>query len=291
MTPIPVERAEAPARYMGVLHGLDESVYHAQPELSSTGARTLINDSPARFRWNQAHRTGSAAFDVGHAVHAKVLGVGGQTVEYPEEHLTPSGKPSTKAATVAWLDEQRAKGLVPIAPDQQREVDGMAEAVLAHPFARRIFEADGHPEVSVFAEDPDTGVRVRARFDWLGSGAWDLKTTAGSASARGFGASAAKFDYPFQQVFYEDAHAWATGGVPVDFGFVCVEKSAPHFVAVHRIPSVARLVAAERCKRARELYAECLATDTWPAYGDDVLETELPGWYYSRAEEEGEIAV
>lgn len=284
---MPIQRVETPPRYNGIIHGLDESLYHAQPELSSTGARTLINDSPARFDYDRRHRrAGNSSFDVGHAAHAKILGVGLEVVTYPDEHLTASGNVSTKAATVAWAEEQREAGRAPVTPEQVADVDRMAEAVLAHDAARRILESDGSPEVSVFAEDPETGIRVRARFDWLGSAAADLKTTAGSASASGFGASAAKFDYPMQQVWYEDVFAWATNGVPVDFKFIVVEKSRPHFVAVHQFDDTVRLIAAEKAARARRLYAECMATDTWPAYGDDVIHTEIPNWWFSQNEEE-----
>src|SRR5690606_12767730 len=115
-------------------------------------------------------------------------GVGAPIVTYPPEHLTPSGNPSTKAATVAWEDEQRATGVSIISARDMALADAMAEAVLAHQGARELLEQDGHPEASAFAIDPDTGIWCRARFDRLGPDlAADLKTTAGSASLTGFG--------------------------------------------------------------------------------------------------------
>ena len=274
----------------GVVHGMSDIEYHARPELSSTGARRIL-DSPARFRWEQTHRVESVAFDIGHAVHAKVLGAGMGTVDIPDEHLTPSGNVSTKAATTAWLTEQRAAGLVPIGPSDALRIAGMVEAVLSHAGARRILEQPGaRAEVSAFATDPQTDVACRARFDLLATTAADLKTTTGSASEVGFGRDAAKHGYPIQEAHYLDVIEWITGERP-PLVFIVVEKKAPHLVAVHRLDDVTRLVARDLAAKARATYAECVATDTWPGYGDDTLTTQIPAWWLYQADEDQEDMV
>ena len=273
---------------MSDLHGLypdmPETEYHARPELSSTQARALL-DSPARYRYDLDHRRESVAYDVGHATHARILGVGSPVIAYPDEHLTPSGNPSTKAATVAWLDEQRAAGLVPITPAHMLTVDAMAEAVLAHPEARRLLELDGASEVSAFAADPETGVRCRARIDRLTDEiAADVKTVAGSASRIEFGREAARYDYPVQAVWYLDVLAWAGAGER-EWRFIAVEKSAPHLVAVHALDDVTLLTARQRAAKAREVYAECAASGEWPGYGAETLTTYMPSWWYGDDDE------
>lgn len=274
----------------GLVLDLPDVEYHARPELSSTGARRIL-DSPARFHWEQTHRVESVAFDIGHAVHAKVLGVGSTTVPYPAEHVTPSGNVSTKAATVAWQAEQRAAGLVPVAPADAARVDAMAEAVLAHRLARAILEGADR-EVSAFATDPDTGVQVRARLDVLRDDlAADLKMTSGSASAIGFGREAAKHGYPIQQAWYLDTLRWATGADDVPFRFIVVEKAAPHLVAVHAMPDEVQIAARDLAARARQTYAECAATDRWPGYGDDLLTTQLPAWWWGALDDDLEDMV
>lgn len=278
----------------GVIADMDEATYHADPvpggSLSSTGARRIL-DSPARFRWELEHRVEKRVYDVGHAVHARVLGVGSPVVTYPDEHLTPSGNPSTKAATVAWVDEQRAAGLVPIARADADRIDAMAEAVLAHRGARLLLERPGMSEASVFATDPDTGVSVRARFDRLTEDyAVDLKTTSGSASQIGFARESARHGYPIQETHYLDTLEWATGQRP-PMRFVVVEKVEPHLVAVHEFDEVTRLVGRELAAKARRIYAECTATDTWPGYGDDVLITQVPGWWLDQADDMEDMVI
>ena len=116
---------------MVVFNDMTDIEYHSRPELSSTGARRLL-DSPARYRyWADHQEPTRAVFDLGTAAHTKILGTGAGTIIYPEQHLTPSGNVSTKAATVEWEKEQRNAGLIPISRFDAGRVDAMAEAVLA----------------------------------------------------------------------------------------------------------------------------------------------------------------
>ena len=268
----------------GLIFDMPEAEYHARPELSSTQARALL-DSPARYRYDLTHRRESVAYDVGHATHARILGVGSPVIVYPDEHLTASGNPSEKKATLAWLEEQRASGLVPITPAHMDAVDAMAEAVLAHPEARRLLELDGASEVSVFAADPETGVRCRARIDRLNAeAAIDVKTVSGSASRIEFGREAARYGYPVQAAWYLDVLAWA-GEPEREWRYIAIEKGAPHLVAVHALDDVTMLTARQMAARARAIYAECVASGMWPGYGDETLTTYMPAWWYGDDDE------
>jgi len=263
---------------------LPEAEYHAHPALSSTGARLLL-DSPARFHYAQSHpQPHKDAFDLGTAVHTKALGVGANVITYPEEHLTPSGAVSTKAATVAWAEEQRAAGKVLISPDRASLVDGMAEAVLAHPTARALFEQDGNAEASVFATDPDTGVELRARFDYRAAINVDLKTTSKEASPDGFIKSVMNFGYDVQEAHYGDVDEIVTGERR-PFVFVVVETDAPHLVGVHQLDVVFRDMGQTKARRARELFASCTASGEWPGYPSHVQLLSPPVWAVYQHEE------
>lgn len=257
---------------MSIIYDMSDTEYHSRPELSSSGARLLLPEykgSPKKFEWAQTHRRTSRAFDLGHAVHTKVLGVGAGIVTYPEEHLTPSGNPSTKAATVEWEDEQRAAGLTIVSPGDLQKVDAMAEAVLAHPSARPLFEVCEFREVSVFA-DVD-GVPCRARFDALsgetrnGVYAVDLKTT-DDATGDGFIRSIKSWGYDVQEAHYRDVFEADQGHEINDFSFVLVEKAAPYEVAVKSIEPFWVGMAQVKASRARQIFAECTATGVWPGY-------------------------
>lgn len=267
---------------------MDEARYHARPELSSTQARQIL-DSPARYKWQLGRpaRT-SETFDIGHAVHSRVLGAGGAVIEYPEEHLTPSGAVSTKAATLAWATEQRDRGYIPVTASQVRQVNAMAEAVLAHKEARALLEKQGgNPEASVFATCDETGIELRARFDFLPDlersdvFAVDLKTTGTRATARDFGKSVANYGYHIQQGHYLDTLALATGRDDIAMRFIVVEKAAPYIVAVHQLDDYYGHIGIDQAREARRILRECHDTNTWPTGLEEVQYLDAPSWLAS----------
>jgi hypothetical protein len=270
----------------GIVYDLPDYQYHRHPALSSTQARQLL-DSPARYHYAKSHpQPHKDAFDLGTAVHTRVLGVGAKVITYPEKHLTPSGAVSTKAATVAWAEEQRANGFVVIGAAQGAHVNGMAEAVLAHAEARAVLEQVVGREVSIFA-DVD-GVPTRARFDiYDGVNAADLKS-ARDASPRGFNTAVGRFGYHIQDRFYAEAHAAVAGTEIESFKFLVVENTAPYLVGVYDLDFMWEHIAKEQTKRARELYLEGMATGVWPGYSGATLTP--PAWAVYQDDDEMEMS-
>ena len=268
-----------------IVRDMPESEYHARPELSSTGVRRLL-DSPARFKyWSEHPEPPKQAFDIGTATHSKVLGVGAGAIVYPDEHLTPSGNVSEKAATVAWAAEQRANGLVPIGREEAKRVDAMAEAVLAEPDARKVIEAIIGREVTIVSEVE--GVPSRARFDMYdGVRAADLKT-ARDASPGGFNRGGmAGHGYYIQEQWYRDTHYAETGHELEFFQFIVVESAAPHLVGVYDVDWTYREAARKKTREARERWLECTGTGIWPGYGKKTL--LAPTWVVIEDEDEME---
>jgi hypothetical protein len=263
----------------GLHYGVPDEEYRQIPGLSSTGIKEMLK-SPAHYQWARTHRRERIAFDVGHAAHAKILGVGLEAIPYPDEHLTPSGNVSEKAATKAWAADQRAQGLVPIAPDQLAAVDAMAEAVARHPLAGKLIGSGaGNPEVSLLWDDPDTGIRCKGRIDYLRpDGATDLKTCR-SADPRRFGSPAASYGYAEQAVHYSNGVKATRGDTELEFYQVLVETDAPHFVSVVELDPTFLMLAEIRVRRAIDTYAECQRTGDWPAYPTGVNAVAAPGWY------------
>ena len=264
--------------YAGLVHGLDEQIYHSLPGLSSTGAKK-IHKSPAHFHHYMTEKPETKAeWDLGTAVHAKVLGVGAPVAVYPDgtggerfefegveldSVLSKTGALGSNAAK-AFEADARAKGLVPVKRAVVRLRDTIAEAVLSDPTARKLLEV-GHPEVSMFADDPDTEVRLRGRLDWLGRRIVDLKTTSGDASEEAFEKDTFKFGYDIQFGHYEHLYHLITGET-IPYLWIVVETSAPFLVGIHRLGDDEILMARRRARQARERYARCLETGEWPGY-------------------------
>ena len=266
---------------MTIYEGMSDEAYHSRKELSSTGARRLL-DSPARFRWFEDNpQPPKTSFDVGHAAHTKILGTGAEVIEYPEEFLTASGNASTSKAAKEWEALVRTEGLTPIAPQVARQVDGMAEAVLADPDARQILETITGREVTIVNEID--GVPVRARFDiYDGLRAADLKTTT-DASPRAFNRDIGKWGYHVQYAWYSDAHAAETGYQLQSWEFIVVEKTAPHLVGVYDLDHMWREKGHEKAIEARITWKQCVRSNVWPSYGRSTL--VAPTWVMYEGEE------
>jgi PDDEXK-like domain of unknown function (DUF3799) len=262
----------------GVIDGIPDADYHALPGLSSTGMKWILR-SPAYYAENIKHRVERTAFDVGHAAHAKILGVGMDITVYPDEHLTPSGNVSTKAATVAWVAQQRAKGLAPVTPDQMADVEAMAEAVLRNPKARALLELPGRNEVSLFGIDPDTGVHLRGRIDRLADLPdgrvvnIDVKTTT-DVRRHKIRRSIEDFGYDVQSETYR--HLLRLNGLdPAPTHLIFVESKRPHEVRVVQLAHPDWIDGGARKMRdAIDLYAQCVNTGQWPGDDDDLGDPE-----------------
>lgn len=256
--------------FAGVVLGLDEATYHAHPALSSTQVKWLL-DCPARYKWNLAHPPApKPAWDLGSAVHSKVLGTGWEVEEVEFDNWT------TKAAREA-RDAAYAEGRIPLLSKDLAVANAMAESVLAHPEAKRRLE-HGNSEVSVFATDPETDIEMRCRFDRLEeSHLWavDLKTMAGAATVAGFSKAVADFRYDVSRGHYLDTMQLATGERP-EMLFIAIEKEPPYFVAVFRLSNDEIEMGETEARAARAKLRACLDADIWPARGADVQITQAP---------------
>lgn len=260
----------------GLIYGLDEQEYHSGPELSSTGMKALL-DSPARFRHEREHRTHKKAFDVGHAIHARVLGTGLDVVPIPAELLSSTGAANTKAAK-EFIAAAREAGQVPMKAADLAQAKAAADAVLAHPDARALFEAPGAAEVSAFAEI--AGVPVRGRFDYLHDAPVivDLKSSR-TADPRRLPRLFADYRYELQTATYRRLLNIVRGDEDPVFIHCFVETEPPHLVSVVRLDEHALAVGDASLDTALALYRDCAETNTWPGYQPGVHPISLPRWH------------
>jgi len=255
----------------GVHLAIPEPTYHALPGLSSTGVKRML-EAPAVYRWNADHpEPPKKAYDLGHAVHGRVLGVG------LDEAIIPG--PWTTAVAKKAVNEAREAGLIPLKPEDAEQADAMAKAVADHPDAGPLFRG-GQAEVSLIWDDPDTDVRCRGRLDYWHPArgiAVDLKTAASSDPSR-YARTAVDFGSPEQREHYSDGVELLTGARPARFLHVLVGKTPPYLVSVVDLAAFAR-IAGERVRQAVDLYAKCAANDTWPGFPEGIHHLFPPRYY------------
>lgn len=279
-----------------VYPGIPDEVYHAdRGSLSSSGARTILWGTPAKFEDEQkSPPPAKKEYDFGHVAHLLILGEGSKVaVLDPAVHgLTDDGKPAkSPKSTSMWKKadaEARERGEVPISVEDYETAKVMAAKVLEHPQAAALL-SQGDPEISGFWHDQATGVRLRWRADWLHPGRTrliivDYKTTK-SAHPTAFHKSCAEYGYHQQEAWYRDG-AIANGlcDDPL-FLFIAQEKTSPFLVSVHESKP-------EDIERARQLnriaidrYARCRETGIWPGYGDGIHTINHPAYSVYREQD------
>lgn len=261
----------------GLVPDLDEETYHSHPALSSTQVKWLL-DSPARYRYNLDHaQPFKKAFDVGSAVHARVLGTGWEVVEIPDALLSGANRSISSGEAKTWVAEARAANLIPLKSTELAEVNAMAEAVLADRDARNLLQG-GRPELSVFAHDDEYDVDLRCRFDYLGDellSAVDVKTVAGKSTRAAFSKVVADRGYDVSAAHYLDTLETATGARP-QMAFVVVEKDPPYFTAVFELSPDELEMGEKEARSARAKLAACRWADLWPHRASGIQITEAP---------------
>ena len=157
------------------LFTVEENTYHRdRGSLSCSGAKLLLPPScPAKFRQRMDNPPEPKPhFDFGSVVHTLTLGAGSDyAVLEPAIHgLKRDGTiADSPTATTAWKAadaDARALGKIPIHVDDFTKARAMADAVRNHPEAGELFKR-GHAEKSMYWTEPQSGIRLRGRADWL----------------------------------------------------------------------------------------------------------------------------
>lgn len=240
----------------GLHYDIDEVQYHADAmSLSSTSAKTLITKGPDVFHRKSLEAPEyKDAYDFGSVVHALVLGVGDFEVLFFDSYRTKKAKEAR--------DEARAGGRAPILYKKYLVAEAMRAAVMANEQAAELLSS-GAAEVSMWGDDPETGVLMRGRMDWLRSDSfWDLKTTGQPADQPNFLRTVWDYGYGFQAAYYRKI--LKLNGLTRGAGWIAVEKNEPHGTGVYAPDEGMMAQCAVDVDRALALYAYCKATDTWP---------------------------
>lgn len=258
----------------GIYDGISNKAYHADPALGSTSLKTLATRTPAHYQHDKKHPKTSDAFTLGTAAHSLILedDASGIVVVDAGNWLTKDAKEAKAAALAA--------GKQPLLTKEWLQVVAMRDAVMGHSVARELFTAH-RAEVSVFwAEDGQT---YKCRPDaWQPGVLVDLKTCA-SADPNEFGKVAHSFGYHQSAAHYIDGVKAATGET-LPFRFVLVEKTAPYFVSVVELDWEAVNIGRGLNERAKRIYAECVASNTWPGY-PTAEPVSLPMWAIYQSED------
>lgn len=259
------------------------------PSLSNSIIKTLLDWSPAHA-WREhpklnpdyrpEHKT---EFDIGTAFHDLFL-EGWDRVEVID------AADWRKNETKQKRDEARAVGLIPLLKADYENVKAMIltanEALLKHEDAALAFKDGQSEQTLIWNED---GVKCRARLDWKpdnGRVFTDLKTTNVSANPdRWIRTQLFGTGCDIQAAWYCRGIRAVLGIANPVFQFCVVETEPPYALSVIAVGEAVMDLANKKIDHALKIWAECLASDLWPAYPNRTHWADLPSYLIQRWED------
>lgn len=267
------------------IHALTNEQYHAAPGISNSGLSIIAERTPAHYKASlETVRTATPAMQAGSRLHSAVLEPELFTQLYAVAPKFDLRTNVGKADRDKWAAENPNR--TAISGDEYSQSMFIADILHANSTVRELLRG-GHNERSVFALDPETGVTVKCRpdADTRISGRriiTDLKTTE-RASPDDFMWSAYRYGYFRQAPFYSDVCGWEGSEQTVDsFYFIAVEKEPPYAYIIYEAAPRFMQRGRDAYRSALNEYAQCVATDLWPAYDTTTHTLDLPEAIHKR---------
>lgn len=275
---------------LGLVRGMPAAQYHADPGVSNGMLKSLA-DSPAHcylrhLAPNRPPNEPTDAMSLGTLAHAFVLEPDAVGTRYA---VKPRGMNFATKEGKAWRDAQTLEIV------SQDNVDAAGAMVAAIKRVKVLADllAKGEAETSVFANCKATGLRRRARTDWLHwTGpkrcyALDIKTI-NELTPDTVQRAIATYGYHRQAAHY--TATLEAAGVEVDeFVFGFVSSTYPYIAVAYVLDDETAEQGRDEVAELMEKFANCQRMGEWPAFGDGYQLTGLPTWAKRSAEIELEI--
>lgn len=276
----------------GAYSGISNEDYHRAPNLlpapsiSSSGLKTIMARSPRHYWFDsplnpdRPPEPDKPHFSVGKAAHDVLL----LSDRWPECYFVLPEEFNARATKEqAGLHAERTAaikaGKTILKHEEAKAVMAMADSLRANEFAAAAL-ANGESEVTLAWQDPETGVWLRARPDFLPAKRLivpDLKTAANGSPAA-FRRAIDQFGYHQSAALYSDGIKAIYGELPTNWLHVVLEKEPPYVVSLYELPGEDIERGRWLNRKAIRIFAECLSADRWPGYADEPVQVGLPAW-------------
>lgn len=257
---------------VGRHEGIENEAYHSSAGYSNSFLTAVLR-SPAhamsRGKWKSTRN-----MEIGSAFHSSTL----EPDLYAKDYRIVECDARTSTLYKQACKDHPSALVLTLA--ESETVKGMTAGVYRNPKLREIIEQPGKAEVVYFAVDPDTGLTIKCKFDWLtDSGVcMDIKKTQDARMYK-FSQSINTYMYHMQDAFYRHVYRCATGEDLQEFYFGAVEEQKPHASNRWRLGPESRKKGDALFREALTTLAVCLDRGEFPAYPDDGDdEIEIPNY-------------
>lgn len=273
---------------IGLIRGLHAVDYHADDALSNSMLSDMARSPAHCYALHLANgrpaRVPTEAMITGTVTHTAILEPDELLLRYA---VKPRGMSFSTTPGKTWRDAQTLE----IVPQADVDAAGAMRAAMLRVSALRNLLSTGEAETSAFWLDKATGVRCRARPDWLH---WtgpkraivlDVKTI-GELTPETVSRSIANYGYHRQEAHYSNGLR-ACGIEVEEFVFGFVSSSYPFLAVAYVLDDETKQQGADDVAELVERFANCQKRNDWPAFGDGYQLNGLPTW----ARRGGEIEV
>lgn len=224
----------------GFVAGMPNEVYQAIDTHVSNSRMKLMQLSAFKY-FNPKTFTQTRAMQIGSAIHAKILEPELFERDYimlPE--LKDRRQPEYKSAVKALGEEHVFVGT------ECENIERMYQSAYSNNDIAELLNADGYCELSGFATCPETGLKLRVRFDKLltNGKALDIKKTQ-SVLYRDLSNTIYNYGYHIQQAFYSYVYHLITGKEINSFNFAFIEEKEPSEAQLVRLDDVSKMIAVD----------------------------------------------
>lgn len=273
----------------GIYPGISFEDYMAIDAISRTEVNTLIEDGVyayRRLKESGAAREETSTMRIGTAAHAALF--------EPEKFGRVYRRINTdRRGSVEWNQKvaKLAEGIIPLKAAEYDAVLGMRSRALASKTVAPVLAGGASPELTVVAEDPDTGLMRKCRLDgkWFQAAGGvmvpDLKTGSYAVTHRAMRKKIANDNLHRQAAWYVDTVQLALAenpdtGLDGDWWFciVAIRQTPPHSCGLHRVSQEAMRTGRAECQRALRFIAAAEKYSEWPSEDEVVYTHDLPGY-------------
>ena len=268
----------------GIYRDIPSTEYHAGPGLGSSHLRELLK-SPLHYKTSvNLPNKETPAMKLGTAPHCAILEPERFDIEYVE---APVVDRRTKDGKALW-GELEQSGKIILTSDEYTKVVEMASSVRKHELASKLITG-GASEQSVYWEQSvsllnvETEIFCKSRPDYVkpmkkGYVIVDIKTTQDAHISEFQRKAYYKYCYHLQAAHYIRGFESVTGEKVIAFIYIAIESEPPYGISVFKAGEDYLKAGEEKTIELYELYANCVASDNWPSYSEEIQELRLPKW-------------
>jgi hypothetical protein len=248
---------------IGLYQDISHSVYHSI-EAVSNSYLSRLQRCPAAAKIPHEE---TPAMIFGRAFHCLILE--GMEVFNRECAIAPNVDKRTKIGKEVFAEFQQVnEGKTIVSGEDYDTMIDMANAVIKHPFGVKCL-AEGRSEISIFWNDPLTGLYCKCRPDRIPDGDHgvivDVKTTRDS-DKRAFAYTVLRMSYDMQAAIYVDGLNAVCSSKVDAFVFISVEKEPPYRVECYTLSEGDIDVGRFKYRELMKIEQICRQRGEWPNY-------------------------